>query len=135
VIHRIRAFLALAVCLVFVCGPAAADGLVVITNPAVSLSPDDVRDVFLGEEQIAGGIKLVPVDNASAQVACLSQVIRLNATKYAATWMKKSFRDGVNPPAVKATDAEVVEFVKRVPGAVGYVTTLPGGGVNIVKMP
>jgi hypothetical protein len=132
--HRIGVCLALAVCLSF-CGAAAASGVVVITNPAVTLSPDDVRDVFLGEKQIADGIKLVPIDNASAQAAFLSQVVKLDPVKYAAAWTKKSFRDGVNPPAVKATDAEVVDFVKHVPGAVGYVTGAPPGGVNVVKLP
>jgi hypothetical protein len=132
--HRIRASLVLAACLASLCGPAAAGGLVVITNPAVTLGPDDVRDVFLGEKQIADGIKLTPIDNASAQAAFLSQVIKLDAVKYAAAWAKKSFREGLNPPAVKATDAEVLEFVRRVPGAVGYVTSAPPGEVNVVKM-
>lgn len=132
--HRMRASLVLAVLLAALCGPAAADGLVVVTNPAVTLSPDDVRDVFLGEKQIAGSTALIPVDNASAQAGFLSQVIKLDATKYAATWTKKSFRDGVNPPAVKATDADVLEFVKRTPGGVGYVTAPPPGGVNVVKV-
>ena len=133
--HRTRASLALAVCLACLCGASAADGVVVITHPAVTLSPDDVRDVFLGEKQIADGIKLVPIDNASAQAAFLSQVVKLDPVKYAAAWTKKSFRDGVNPPAVKATDAEVVDFVKHVLGAVGYVTGAPPGGVNVVKLP
>jgi len=116
------------------CGPTAADGLLLITNPAVVLSVDDVRDVFLGEKQIAGDIKLVPVDNAAAQAAFLSQVIKLDQTRYTSAWIKKSFRDGLNPPALKATDAEVTEFVKRVPGAVGYVTSPPAGGVNVLSL-
>jgi ABC-type phosphate transport system substrate-binding protein len=111
-----------------------ADGLAVITNPAVSLSPDDVRDVFLGEKQIAGGITLVPIDNASAQAAFLSQVIKLDPIKYAATWTKKAFRDGLNPPAVKGSDAEVIEFVKRTPGGVGYIMASAPGGVSVVKL-
>ena len=132
---RIRASFLLIAGLAFLGGPAAAGGIVVITNPAVTLSPDDVRDVFLGEKQLVGGIKLVPVDNTSAQAGFLSKVVRLDAAKYTTAWTKKSFRDGLNPPAVKATDAEVLEFVKRVPGAVGYVTTAPSDGVNVVRLP
>ena len=123
-----------AACLALLCASASAAGLVVITNPAVRLSDDDVRDVYLGEKQVAGSVKLVPVDNASAQAAFLAQVIKLDAGKYATAWTKKSFRDGLNPPAVKSSDAEVTDFVKRTPGAVGYVAAAPaGGGVNIVK--
>jgi hypothetical protein len=125
--------LALVFSLGVISASAAADGPVVITHSAVTLSADDVRDVFLGEKQIAGRVKLVPVDNAAAQAAFLVQVMKLDAAKYATTWTKKSFRDGLNPPAVKATDAEVTDFVKRTPGAVGYVSAAPAGGVNIVK--
>jgi len=115
-------------------GAVEAEGPVIITHPGVTLSADDVRDVFLGEKQIASGVKLVPVDNAAEQPAFLAQVIKLDATKYATAWTKKSFRDGLNPPAVKSSDAEVADFVKRTPGAVGYVAAAPaGGGVNIVK--
>jgi len=118
---------------VLLSGASGAEAPVVITHPGVSLTADDVRDVFLGEKQVAGGVKLVPVDNAAEQGAFLAQVIKLDATKYATAWTKKSFRDGLNPPAVKSSDAEVIDFVKRTPGAVSYVGGAPGGGVNIVK--
>jgi len=126
-------WLVLALAAVFA-APARGEGPVVITHPGVSLSADDVRDVFLGEKQVAGNVKLVPVDNAAMQSTFLAQVIKLDAAKYATAWTKKSFRDGVNPPAVKSSDAEVADFVKRTPGAVAYVGSVPaGGGVNIVK--
>ncbi len=131
----LRACLALAMGAASVCNPAAADSLVVITNPAIRLDADDVRDVFLGEKQIAGGVKLVPIDNSSAQPAFLAKVIKLDETKYTAAWIKKSFRDGLTPPAVKANDAEVSEFVRRVPGAVGYVSTVRTDGVVVVRLP
>jgi len=35
---------------------------------------------------------------------------------------------------VKATDAKVIEFVKRTPGGVGYVAAAPGSGVNVVSL-
>jgi hypothetical protein len=124
---------ALAALAAVICAPAAADSLVVITHPSVTLAADDVRDVFLGEKQLAGNVKLVPVDNAAAQAAFLAEVVKLDAAKYSTTWTKKSFRDGLNPPPVKATDAEVTDFVKRTPGAVGYVTVAPAGGVNVVR--
>ncbi len=131
--HHTRSTVAAALCLAALCAPARAVGLVFITNPAVTLSADEVRDVFMGEKQMAGATKLVPVDNASAQDAFLAGVIKLEPAKYATVWTKKAFRDGLNPPALKATDAEVADFVRRTPGAVGYVKTAPSGGVNIVK--
>ncbi|HUL66182.1 MAG TPA: hypothetical protein VLW55_16375 [Burkholderiaceae bacterium] len=124
---------AVAIGLTVLCGTAAAEGPVMITNPAITLSADDVRDVYLGEKQMAGNVKLMPVENASAQAAFLAQMMKLDASKYATAWTKKSFRDGLTPPPVKSTDAEVIEFVKRTPGGVGYVGSAPAGGVNVVK--
>jgi hypothetical protein len=132
--HFFRNRVTLVACWLCLCAPALADGLLIITHPAVTLSRDDVRDVFLGEKQIADGVKLVPVDNASAQPVFLAQVMKLEAAKYAASWTKKAFRDGLNAPPVKANDVEVIEYVRRVPGAVGYVTAPPGPGVNVIKV-
>jgi hypothetical protein len=46
-------------------------------------------------------------------------------------WTKKSFREGINPPPVKSGDTEVADFVKKTPGAVGYVSSQPSG-VNVI---
>ncbi|MEO8332170.1 MAG: hypothetical protein ABI479_07025 [Gallionella sp.] len=111
---------------------AYAVDVVVISNSGTTISAADVKDVFLGEKQFAGGTKLIPVDNAASQANFLSKYMNMAGDKYNSMWTKKSFRDGLTPPAVKSGDAEVVDFVKRTPGAVGYVSSTPGG-VNIVK--
>lgn len=110
---------------------AHAGDLFVISNSGTTVTPSDVREIFLGEKQIAGSVKLIPVDNAAAQDQFLAKVMKMEAAKYTASWTKKSFRDGVSPPPVKGSDAETIEFVKGTPGAVGYVSTSPAG-VNIV---
>jgi len=116
-------------------GLGANAQVVAITHPSVTLTAEDLRDVFLGEKQLAGSTKLVPVDNASAQDLFLAKVVKLDVTKYTNAWTKKSFRDGLTPPAIKATDAEVIDFVKRTSGAVGYVNSAPSAGVNIIALP
>ena len=60
--------------------------------------------------------------------------MKMDAAKYNNIWTKKSFRDGLTPPAVKSSDIEVSEYVKRTPGAVGYVTSTPSG-VTIIQNP
>ena len=112
--------------------PTLAADLYVITNSALMLSADDVRDVFLGEKQIANGAKLTPMDNASLQPAFLEKVIKTDASKYSTIWTKKGFRDGLNPPTVKSGDAEVIAAVKSTAGAVGYVSSAPAG-VKVVQ--
>jgi len=112
---------------------ANAGDIVVISHPATTISADEVRDVFLGEKQFSRNtIKLVVVDNASLQDDFLSKYMKMDAAKYNGIWTKKSFRDGLIPPEMKSGDAEVIDYVKRTSGAIGYVSSTPAG-VNIVR--
>ena len=112
---------------------AEAADYVVITHPGLTLSADDIKDVYIGQMQMAGSIRLVPVDNGAAQEAFLARVVRMEVGRYNTAWLKKAFRDGVSAPALKAGDAEVLEFVRRTPGAVGYVRVV-AAGVNVVLL-
>jgi hypothetical protein len=98
-----------------------------IAHPSVSLTTAEIRDLFLGEKQFAGGIKLVPVNNAALQPQFLATVLQTDERKYAARWLRKSFREGLAPPILKGNDAEVAAFVSSTPGAVGYVSKAVSG--------
>jgi hypothetical protein len=128
-----RAYSAAILFLLVSTGANAAD-VVVIANPGIAISGSDIKDIFLGEKQFAGSTKLIVIDNASAQGAFLSKFIQIDVNKYNNIWTKKSFREGLTPPAVKSSDIEVSEYVKRTPGAVGYVTSSPTG-VTIIQKP
>lgn len=104
----------------------------VITNPGTTLTAAEVRDVYLGEKQFAGSVKLAPVDNFGAQDQFLAKVLNMDRAKYVTVWTKKAFREGLVQPPLKNSDNEVLDFVRRTPGAVGYVATQPSG-VNIVE--
>lgn len=118
---------------VLLTGPAMATADVyVIANSSVQIGAGDVREVFLGNMQFAGGAKLLPVDNGPAQAEFLSKALKMEADRYGAAWTKKTFRDGINAPSVKSGDGEVLDYVKRTPGAVGYVTSAPSG-VTVVQ--
>lgn len=111
---------------------AQADGYV-IAHTSVNVGPSDVREIFVGNMQFAGSVKLVPVDNGAVQGDFLSKVVKADPERYATIWTKKSFRDGLNAPPVKSGDAEVIDFVKRTPGAIGYVSANPGNANVILK--
>lgn len=113
-------------------GAAGAADLYVICHPGVKLLATEVRDMFLGEKQFAGSVMLQPADNNAAQPVFLEKILNMGADKYATAWTKKSFRDGLNPPPVKGTDAEAVDYVRRTSGACSYVSTLPGPGVVLI---
>lgn len=112
--------------------PVLAADVYVIAHSALALAEDEVRDVFIGDKQVAGGTKLVPMDNASLQKDFVEKVLKIDGPKYASIWTKKGFRDGINPPPVKSGDAEVIAAVKATPGAVGYVSSAPAG-VKLIK--
>jgi hypothetical protein len=122
----------LSVLLAGTCSAAVADDLYLACHAGVTIAAADVRDMFLGEKQFLNATRLVPVDNIAAQAAFLDKVLKMNGIKYATTWAKKSFRDGVNPPAAMANDAAVLDFIRRTPGGCGYVEAQPLEGVTII---
>lgn len=133
IMKTIRA-LALAGCLFGTVGaaPAAGPRILVIGHPLLALNADDVQEIYLGDKQLAGSTKLVPVDNLSAQDEFLILYVNLDAAKYRARWIRKAFRDGLIAPPVRSTDIEVIEFVKRTPGALGYVRSPAPTGVAVL---
>ena len=116
----------------FPLGVAVAGDVVVIAHIELTLTPDEIKDAFLGEKQIAGVTRVVPLDNGSMQKDFLEKVIKLDVAKYGAVWIKKGFREGLNSPAVKGSDAEVIAVVRSTPGAIGYVASVPAG-VKVIQ--
>ncbi len=104
----------------------------VIAHPSVRLDPADIRDVYLGEKQLSGDLRLLPVDNVAAQEEFLSVILQTNLRSYQARWRRKVFREGTRPPQVKGSDAEVMSFVRSTPGAIGYLTGEAGTGVTVL---
>jgi ABC-type phosphate transport system substrate-binding protein len=120
--------------MLFTAAPALAFADVyVIVNPALNLTADDIKNIYTGEKELAESTKIRPQDNSSAREEFLKKVLQLDVAKYESLWTKKSFRDGINPPTVRATDAEVIAFVKSNPGAIGYITTAPPSDVTVLK--
>jgi hypothetical protein len=107
------------------CACAYGTDIYVIANPHLKLSQEDVREIYFGDKEFSGDVRLAPVDNQAVLAAFVDKVLGMNPQRYNTLWVKKAFRDALTPPAVKATDFEVLEFVKRTRGAVGYVSSVP----------
>jgi ABC-type phosphate transport system substrate-binding protein len=120
--------------MLFTAAPALAFADVyIIMSPGMSLTADDIKNIYTGEKELAESTKIKPQDNSAAKEEFLKKVLQLDATKYESLWTKKSFRDGINPPTVRASDAEVIAYVKATRGAIGYVTTAPPSDVTVLK--
>lgn len=129
---RIPAKLLLATLLATAGSAARADALYIVCNLRPAITAADVRDLFVGEKQFVGAVKLVPIDNSAAQSLFLERVLKMTAARYSVTWIKKSFRDGINAPVVAGSDAEALATVKRTPGACSYVTTPPDASLEVI---
>ena len=118
---------------VFASAMAMAGSLYVVAHPGIALTETELREVYTGERQFSGSIKLIPVDNAAAQSDFLGKVMNMDAAVYGALWIKKAFRAGLTTPKVKSGDAEINNFINRTPGAIGYVSMPPAGGQVLYK--
>lgn len=104
------------------------------TNPIVSLSREQVADLFLKRvTRWSDGTPVAPVDHSAASIlraAFCREVIGRPLSAVKAYWEERVFSGRAAPPEIKATSEAVVAFVEANPGAIGYVPTgvmLPGG--------
>ncbi len=118
--------------------PTQAQDVKVIVNAAnavAELPAGDVASLFLKRVQkLPGGGAAVPEDQAknSPVRGAFSQTVLGRPAAVDAYWQRQIFAGGKLPPAVKASDDDVVAFVKATPGAIGYVSA--GASVSGVKV-
>ena len=116
-----------------------AQDVKVIVNSANSvgeLPAADVTNIFLKKTaRFPGGTAAVPVDQAKGSAvrgAFSKSVLGRPAGAVEAYWQQQIFAGGELPPSTKASDDDVVAFVKATPGAIGYVSS--GASVAGVKV-
>jgi ABC-type phosphate transport system substrate-binding protein len=128
----LRVLPALAVLLTLTAQAArAADAFVVVAHPSVvgaSIRRADLAGVFLrkiprwGDRSAA-----VPVDQSATSAvrrAFSESVLQMSVSTVLQYWQKQMFASTpLRPPAVKASDAEVLAVVGSTPGAIGYVSS------------
>lgn len=108
-------------------GPGRAEDLLVIGHPGLpfaSVSGEELASIYLIKTaHWPGGMQIVPVNReASSPVrARFSElVLRQAPNALAAYWNQMHFK-GKLPPLVQESDAAVLAFVQKVPGAIGYI--------------
>lgn len=121
---------------------ATAADWVLVAHPdsaPASLSKEDVKNILLGNKTKwdAGGlIKLAVLTEGPVHDAVIQNFAARTADQFDKYWKKQVFTGkGVAPEAFK-TDAELVAYVAKTPGAFGYVATGSAGtGVKTVAVP
>ncbi|MDX2182369.1 MAG: hypothetical protein SFW08_00150 [Gemmatimonadaceae bacterium] len=114
--------------------------IVVNSASAVSeLTEAEVSNVFLKKVgKFPGGAAAAPVDQgkASAVRAAFSKKVHGRpVTAVDAYWQQQIFSGGESPPPAKASDDEVLAFVKANPSAIGYVSAAAStAGVKVITL-
>lgn len=97
--------------------------------PASTLSEYDVKNIFLGIKPLwddGAEIILVVQTDSSAHDEFLKKYIGKTSAQFTNYWKKQLFSGkGLVPPS-KASDQEIINFVRQNKGAIGYVSTDTG---------
>ena len=118
---------------------AQEPSFIVIGNPATTpdaIAKRDLARIFLKtRNRWPDGQAAEPVDRAGndALRAAFSQdVLDRSLDMVESHWQAQVFAGRGTPPAALDSDAAVLDFVRRTPGAVGYVSA--GAGTSGVKV-
>ncbi len=109
--------------------PAAAEsGFRVIVHPSVGgarIPRQVLSSIFLRESaRWENRLSVAPVDqslNSPVRAAFSNDVLETPIEGISALWHRK-MRSGVIPPPVKASDQDVIAYVAKTKGAIGYVS-------------
>ena len=107
---------------------AANDSVVVVVNssvPASSIAPDDLREIFLGtQHSLSNGSKVTPVllKSGPTHELFLKSYLGKSVEGFRTWWLQIVFTGQGLLPKAFASEADLVAFVGRTKGAIGYVT-------------
>ena len=107
--------------------------------PIAVISKSDLSKVFRKKARQIGGVEARPVDldaGSSVREAFSQGVHGRSAAAIESYWQQQIFAGQEVPPVKKASDAEVLAYVRGTPGAVGYVAAgvSLGAGVKAVRV-
>ncbi len=109
-------------------GIAAADDVLIIGNrsvPESELSPKEIKKIYLGRKNLwSNGLKVVFVTSTNRDVSkrFLKSYVKKNPDMYRKYWKKKMFTGSGKPPLVFEKEKELVKYVAKTKGAVGYIS-------------
>ncbi|GAA5182205.1 hypothetical protein GCM10025771_30950 [Niveibacterium umoris] len=107
---------------------AAAD-LVVVANPVAKLerlSKDQVVNFYMGRvRRLPDGTPVYPVDLArdggNEKAEFYQRLLGRDLAEVKAYWVRLTFTGQASPPVQAGSAEQVLDFVRRNPGGVGYV--------------
>ena len=135
-----RTFLRTLACAAAALGAGAAradEGLVVIANePLRGIDADLLKRIYTGRAIEANGQALRPVNlpsTAALRQRFLTSVLQQADADYVAYWTVRRYVGKGAPPPEVASAADVIAYVQRTPGGMGYIDAADlKPGLNVV---
>lgn len=135
----IRSLLALAAFTLTAFVASAADFAIVANASAPdSLSKDDVKNILLGNRtkwDSGGNIRLAVLGSGATHEAVIQAFTARSTDQFDKYWKKLVFTGKGTAPDVFKTEEDLIAFVAKNPGAIGYVTAgANAAGVKVLKV-
>lgn len=136
-----RAMIPLCLSLAIAAAASAAEFKIVANNATQvsSLSRDELKAIFMKRNgRWKDGVDIAPVDQPPSSPTRVSFTEAVHGKPVAAIesfWQQQIFSGRQVPPVTKASDDEVLAYVKTTPGAIGYVSNgTATGGVKVINI-
>ena len=103
---------------------AHAQNVIVIGHAGLSkLNSTTVQRIFTGKAIEVDGVLVTAINLKSGALRnrFLQRFLNQDDDKYTAYWTVRRFIGKGNPPKELSSSAEVIDFVKNTPGAIGYI--------------
>lgn len=129
---KVRILVTILVAVILIPVLSMAGEVVFIGNssvPASTLNHYDVKNIFLGIKTLwDDGTEIVVVvqKDSSTHDEFLKKYIRKTSAQFSNYWKKQLFSGKGLFPQSKASDQEIINFVRQKKGAIGYVSTDTG---------
>ena len=126
-------------CLAWASVVRAADAVFVVhPDTAVStLSREDIKNILLGNKtkwDAGGNIKLAVLSTGAAHEAVMQNYAARSADQFEKYWKKLVFTGKGAAPDSFSSEADLLAFVAKTPGAFGYVTAGSApAGVKVIQ--
>ena len=126
-------------------GPERLAGPVAIVvhpaTPVDNVSFEELRRIFLGEQQFWGGgdtriTLLVRPPRSSERAVILDRVYRMNEGQFRQYWIAKLFRAEVSSgPKIVYSNESALDLVSAVPGAISFLdASVPTRSVKVLSI-
>ncbi len=93
-------------------------------NTPVKLSCEEVKLIYLKEIRVINGITLIPVNlpaNNPVRTYFRKYILNMDEEELSIYW-NEMYYEGITPPIVLKSQEAVRRFIKKVKGAIGYLT-------------